>query len=556
MRPSLTNLSLSKMSEARMGIDNNQSDMLWIWCLAFVGLYSFGSKSFKALVPYCRDPYVQISFALTIGILVAVASYFGLLKFETYMKDKKQKASILGYEEGAVYSGKTIKSEDVYIKTRQRTMHTQIIGTTNAGKTESVILPWAIQDIEAGSGLLLIDGKADRSLLDKLWAYTVKSGREKDFRLFSLSNLADSHQFNPLIGGSPEEISERVFNSFEFENAHYRSLQYEVFVQVMRIFTAAKVIPTFQRLHQVISDPKYLISLVHKGGNPDHEEWVQQFSSLVPTERLNRTSGLTTALSHFAFGETAQLFNSENPAITLEKALSENLIVYFQLPVLLSPFLGKATGKMILQSLQSSVANRHRGTDANKKFFSVFLDDFSEYLYPGFVTILNKSRSANVGIVFAHQALGDIKVLGDAVANSVLTNANIKIFMRGNDPDSAEYFSSLIGTVKTTKFTERVKKGLIKSEATGDLSARDADEFIIHPNKFKKELGLGEGILIIPHEKGCLATHVKFKKWDDLPAIELKPVEKQIAPRLSLTSFHEPQNKKRISHDNKIKTNS
>ncbi|MFN7611161.1 MAG: type IV secretory system conjugative DNA transfer family protein, partial [bacterium] len=337
-----------------------------------------------------------------------------------------------------------------------------------AGKTESVILPWAIQDIEAGRGLILIDGKADRSLLDKLWSYTVMAGRQKDFRLFSLGNIESSHQFNPLIGGSPEEISERVFNAFDFENQHYRSLQYEIFVQVMRIFISANVIPTFQRLHQAISDPQYLKVVVQGTSASEQKEWAQNFASLPLNERLSRTSGLTTALSHFAFGETAQLFNTENPEITLEKALSNNLIVYFQLPVLLSPFLGTASGKMILQSLQSSVANRHRSQKGNPKFFSVFLDDFSEYLYPGFVTILNKSRSANVGIVFAHQALGDIKALGDAVANSILTNANLKVFMRGNDPESAEYFSSVIGTVKAFKSTERAKKGLLKTETTGD----------------------------------------------------------------------------------------
>jgi TonB-dependent SusC/RagA subfamily outer membrane receptor len=37
-------------------------------------------------------------------------------------------------------------------------MHTQVVGTTNAGKTESVILPWAIDDIKNGRGLILIDG--------------------------------------------------------------------------------------------------------------------------------------------------------------------------------------------------------------------------------------------------------------------------------------------------------------------------------------------------------------------------------------------------------------
>ncbi|HPI39834.1 MAG TPA: TraM recognition domain-containing protein [Pseudobdellovibrionaceae bacterium] len=516
-----------------MEIDNN-NDMTLIWCLAIFGLSAIGSKFTNYFFQIIKDPKFQISIALGIGIILSIASYFGLQKFERYRISKKQEASILGFENDAVFCGSTTDSQDVFIKTRQRAMHTQVIGTTNAGKTESVILPWAIQDIIAGRGLILIDGKADRSLLDKLWAYTVKAGRQKDFRLFSLSNIESSDQFNPLIGGTPEEITERVFNAFEFENPHYRNLQYEVFAQVMRIFTSAKIPPTFQRLHQAISDPQYLKLLAHNSSSQEYNEWIQNFSSLPLNDRLNRTSGLTTALSHFAFGETAQLFNSERPAITLDKALTENLIVYFQLPVLLSPFLGKATGKLVLQSLQASVANRHRGNIEKSKFFSVFLDDFSEYLYPGFVTILNKSRSANVGIVFAHQALGDIKALGDAVANSVLTNANLKVFMRGNDPDSAEYFSSVIGTVKAMKYTERAKKGFIKSETTGDQSLREVDEFIIHPNKFKKDLGVGEGIMIVPHERGSLTAQVRFQKWEDLPSVPLEKTERKVALPLKL----------------------
>jgi type IV secretory pathway TraG/TraD family ATPase VirD4 len=466
--------------------------------------------------------------------------YWAVKKREAAMIRRKNEEAIIGPGEGAVFCGVTEKYKPVFAKPKQRSMHTQVIGTTNAGKTESVILPWAIQDIEQGRGLILIDGKSDRSLLDKLWAYTVKAGRQKDFRLFSLSHIDESHQFNPLIGGTPEEISERVFNSFEFENAYYRSVQFEIFSQVMRIFAAAKEVPTFLRMHQAITDPNKLVSLARNIQDEPLKQWATYFRDLPANERTQRTSGLTAALSHFAFGQTACVFNSETPTITLEDALGKNLIVYFQLPVLLSPFLGKASGKMILQCLQGAVANRHRGGERAPKFFSVFLDDFSEYLYPGFVSILNKSRSANVGVVFAHQALGDIKTMGDAIANSILTNANLKVFMRGNDPESAEYFSKVIGTVKTTKYTERGKRGFLANEMTGDVSARDVEEFVIHPNKFKTELGVGEAVMVIPHDSGSRAINIKFQKYDDLPPQELESIPKSIARGLVLPETKTP----------------
>ncbi len=490
---------------------------------------------------WIKSPQNQLIFAVTVIAGLTAFFYWITRMREAYLKKRECEAAVIGPAEGAVFCGHTEKKELIYVKPRQRAMHTQVIGTTNAGKTESVILPWAIQDIEQGRGLVLIDGKADRSLLDKLWAYAVRHGRQKDFRLFSLSHLEESHQFNPLIGGSPEEVAERVFNAFEFENEYYRSVQFEIFSQVLRIMAEAEEIPTFLKIHQAITEPNKLVVLSRKISDESLKQWAIYYRDLPPGERTQRISGLTAALSHFAFGKTAQLFNTPEPSVALEKALKENLIVYFQLPVLLSPFLGKASGKMILQCLQSAVANRHRGKDRSPSFYSVFLDDFSEYLYPGFVSVLNKSRSANVGIVFAHQALGDIKTLGDAIANSILTNANLKVFMRGNDPESAEYFAKVIGTMKGEKVTTRTKKTFLTSEATGDGSLREVEEFIVHPNRFKSELGVGEAVMVIPHEAGSKTINIKFKKFDDLEAPALEPVKKDSVKGLVFPEKQAPE---------------
>lgn len=509
------------------------SDHSLIWGISIVFALMILNKAFNFLNVWVRQPQNQPILVGVVVLLLTPLFYWMLRKREINLKKRNQEKAVIGKADGSVFCGVNDKKEEVHIKTRQRGMHTQVIGTTNAGKTESVILPWAIQDIEQGRGLILIDGKSDRSLLDKLWAYTVKHKRQKDFRLFSLSSPDESHQFNPLLGGSPEEVAERVFNSFEFENEYYRSVQFEIFAQVMRIFSESKEMPTFLKVFEAISEPNKLKALAEKTGNQALKNWAKHYAGLPATEVAQRTSGLTAALSHFAFGRTSDLFNTETPTIDLNNALKENQIVYFQLPVMLSPFLGKASGKMILQCLQSAVANRHRGEDRNHNFYSVFLDDFSEYLYPGFVTILNKSRSANVGIVFAHQALGDIKTMGDAIANSILTNANLKVFMRGNDPESAEYFSKVIGTVKSMKYTSRTKRGVWKQEDTGDASAREVDEFIVHPNRFKNELGVGEAVMVIPHEAGSRTINIKFRKFDDLKPEPFLKIEKTVSAGLA-----------------------
>ena len=471
-----------------------------------------------------------------VGIIILLLNAGLILGWRKLFKIREQnlkKRSVLGKTDDAVYCGETENKKSVYIKTKQRTMHCQVIGTTNAGKTESVILPWAIQDISQGRGLMLIDGKADNSLIEKLYAYVVKCGRENDFRLFSLGNMESSHQFNPLIGGTAEEITERVFNAFEFENPHYRNIQYEVFGQVLRIFEAAKIVPTFKRVQQMLTNMPLLEETVRTLPQERLRQWVQRYKALSPSDREERTSGLITAIGQFSEGKAGDLFNCETGSINLDQALAENQILYFQLPVLLSPFLGKAAGKLILQCLQAAVANRHRSKNSDKKFFSVFLDDFAEYLYPGFVSILNKSRSANIGIVFAHQALGDIQTLGEPIANAILTNSNLKVFMRGNDPDSAEYFSKVIGTVAATKMTERQSKGLFSYKKTGEASARDVEEFAVHPNDFKRNLGVGQAMMLVPHDDGTELVKIKFHMLPNIKMLVPLPlIQKNQAPDL------------------------
>lgn len=471
----------------------------------------------------------RVAIALVITGLILMAFLKLKKKWLSLFKEKDIENDVIKPKENedAVYAGMSNSGKSVFIKQTFRRMHTQIVGTTNAGKTESVILPWAIDDIKKGRGLLMIDGKSDSNLLDKLYAYAKKHHREQDIRILSICNVGISHTFNPLSGGTVLEVAERVFSALNFENEYFKSIQYDAFLHCLLILEASNVKATPYRVIECLKNEKVLSELVMTTQNERLISWSKDFLKLSKDEREQRTSGLVAQLQSFTIGEMAGIFNCEYSDINLEQALENGEIIYCQLPALKIPTLGKATGKMILQCLQSAVGSRHLGKYHEQKFFSVYLDDFTEYLTPGFVTLLNKSRSANVGIVFAHQALGDLKVLGDGVMNTILTNSNLKIFMRTNEPESANYFSEVIGTAEGSKVTERQKQSLFGSEKTGDGSVREVEEFKFHPNIFKQSLGIGEAVVVLPHEKGSLPIRIKFKKSFDL--------DKPVIPKVNKT---------------------
>lgn len=470
-----------------------------------------------------------LQYRYLIAFATASAIVIGLLQIRSVYLRRTEAARlskmVISAEpcEDAIFAGFKPSGERVYIKHAFRRMHTQVIGTTNAGKTESVIIPWAVDDIKRGRGIIIIDGKSDRSLLDKLYGYASKYNRADDFRILSLCNPEISHTFNPLAGGSPLEITERVFKALTFENEYFKDLQYEALLYSLLILEACKITPTPIRVVELLRSAAHIKDLSLQTEDRQLIDWTADFLRLSREEREQRTSGLISKLQVFTVGATKSVFNHDKSDIDLETALSANHIIYCQLPVLKIPTLGKTTGKLILQALQGAIASRHLSNSAKTQFYSVYLDDFTEYLTEGFVSTLNKSRSAKILVTFAHQALGDLAVLGDDIKNTILTNANLKVFMRTNEPTSAEYFSEVIGTSQSTKITERQTSGMLGAVKTGDGSVRDVEEFKFHPNVFKQDLGTGEAILVIPHGSGSLPIRLKFRKLPDLdsPAIPL-----------------------------------
>jgi hypothetical protein len=65
------------------------------------------------------------------------------------------------------------------------------------------------------------------------------------------------------------------------------------------------------------------------------------------------------------------------------------------------------------------------------------------------------------------------------------------------------------------------------------MSARDVEEFDVHPNVFKKDLGVGEAMMIVPHERGAKTVRIKFSKLDDLKPEEMPKPEKSVMPLIT-----------------------
>ena len=88
--------------------------------------------------------------------------------------------------------------------------HISIPGTTGAGKT-TTILSLLVNSLAQGSGFVLVDGKADRTLFGSVMGLARRFGREDDVRLLNLmvaSGFKISNTFNAFAIGNADTVRE------------------------------------------------------------------------------------------------------------------------------------------------------------------------------------------------------------------------------------------------------------------------------------------------------------------------------------------------------------
>ncbi len=411
----------------------------------------------------------------------------------------------------------TIKetNKPLYIDLRDRHYHTQVIGSTGCGKTQGIIIPWILNDIANGRGLIIIDGKPEEAFLKRLYGAACESGRAQDFLLFSLASPMQSNTYNPLANGSPHEVAERIFNSFSSDNSYYGSLQFSGLNTILKLIHTAGKIPKPGLVLQLLQNKNLLRAWANQINDKDIFNEVKPILNLTDEKFQEHFSGLLAYLENFTKSDVAPLLNQDQSEIDFEKILHEKKIVYFQLPTLSSPTLAATLGKLILQSFVSVVGKlQAKSILRDDELFSLYLDDFNDYMYEGFVSVVNKTRSGGIGVVFSHQALSDLSKISQEFKETIVQNTNNKIIFKINEPESASYFSDYIGTVTGEKMTERRTKGALGSSLdTGEKSVREAESYEQHPNTFKRKLVPFEAIaVILDGDKPRVTKHIVCEK--------------------------------------------
>jgi len=398
------------------------------------------------------------------------------------------------------YLGESFESgKPIYLTNEQREMHTLVVGSTGSGKSESVMLPAVAHDIKNGKGMIIIDGKGDLELYDKLRWIVEHAGRRDDFYYFSLNHIDESNTYNPFFraeGANATELTAMLINSQIWTEEFYKKMCEQATLTIFNAIVSTGRAPTFREFHSYLTDLNALQRLASETQDQvikdDLAKMVEHFK-----DSRKFLSGLIADLHLMSRSEFSDLLDEEVPEIDIQTLYERNLIAYFSLDLQKYTDSSRRLGRMVIQSIRSVSSHIQAKLPASKRhFFAIHIDDATDFLDSNFATLLNKGRASRLAITMYLQSLGDLQFRNaPGFQQQCLENTSTKIILRQDDPFSIERFVKVAGTKRTMINTYQTKEDMLGKGFTGTGSVREGQTFRIEPDLIRG-LKRGEAALI------------------------------------------------------------
>jgi len=411
----------------------------------------------------------------------------GYTPFTQEMKEKYRKEAI---ERGEHFFGveKTNEKEPIFLPEKSFETHAQILGTTGAGKNESVLTPRAINIMQQGRGFAFIDPKGARQNLEKIKHYHQKYNCKQKIKVLDLAEPKNTNTYNPLLGKSARAIRDMIMNQKnDWGHSYYRE---EVKKNLLMILDAVVDVfdmkITFNDLHYLLTHKDAIIYIERRLRNAGYQEKADDIRIGIMgnwTDFQRGVSSLVSLLQEIKIN--FPMTNTYHPDISITEAYTNQEIVFFLLPTQSLKESAQAFGKMILLDFQNNSAQVDAGR-VKKKSYTIIVDEFADFATQNFIGGLNKARSSGTIYMIAHQSYGDLQKTNKGLAGQVSDNTNLKIVFRVNDSVTAKNVSMMSGAKDTQVRSHMVENNEYFSEKNDRESIRTMKQAVFDTDSLMK----------------------------------------------------------------------
>ena len=429
----------------------------------------------------------------------------------------------------------TTTGQPFYWTNEQRTMQGICYGASGAGKT-TLLESIAQQDIARGGPLILIDGKGDRELFDRLVPAIAAAGRLQQLRLIDPNHPESSVAYNPFWNphGTPDDHVGFIFESFRDSvrntNAFFDGHQRVYLENIARVLFYSRKRFNFYDVLVAAYDEGILrrqmkIALDRVVADPSVSEQqrltlTMSIRNLLATfedqERVTKIQGLINHMMTFMADDLALITGPYDDLLTLDDVVDNNLILYMSLNVNVNTRAVTSLGRILLQNFQLMIGRRYaKSTLATRHpFLSVIMDEFSPFAYENFSTIIQTARGANVAFLFALQSAPQLLQVGQGFRRELSSAPNTKFMLRISDEETAKEFLNASAHVKKVRRSVKFRKtGLFRPQFEEEDTGSQAEVLdTTAQDEHLKKMPTGQmELLMSDPTQGLILQHLQIR---------------------------------------------
>ena len=337
----------------------------------------------------------------------------------------------------SVYRGKDAL---VKVKSADRLRHTYIIGRSGTGKTY-LQQGMAVQDIKAGHGLCVIDPHGD--FADDLIAQIPKE-RAEDLIYFNPSDLSRPMGLN-LLEYDPKYPEQKTFVINEMINIldklyNLKETGGPMFEQYIRnamllIMADPESGSTLMEISKVLADAEFRKYKLSKCKDQlVYDFWTKEAEKAGGEAALaNMVPYITSKLNQFISNDTMRpIIGQQKSALNFREAMDSKKIIIVNLSKgKIGELNSYLLGLVIVGKILAAALSRADLPEKDRNPFYLYIDEFQNYITPSIAIILSEARKYGLGLVIAHQYIGQLVRSGDSsIRDAVFGNAGTIISFR------------------------------------------------------------------------------------------------------------------------------
>lgn len=351
---------------------------------------------------------------------------------------------LLGYN---VYRG--VKKE-IRIMKDDRTRHQYIIGKSGSGK--SVLLNFmARQDIKNGDGCCVVDPHGD--LIEDCLMYVPKE-RAKEVIVFNPADQERPMGLNMLEASTPEQMdmassqATEIFIKIFGDEIFGPRIQHYFRNGCLTLMEDQEEGATLIDVPRIFVDNEFMKYKVSKVTNPVVRSfWEHEYANtgerekqeMIPYFSAKFGPFITNTIMRNTIGQPKSAFNFRD-VMDNQKVLLINLS-----KGKIGDLNTQLLGLVVVARLQMAAMSRVDISGEKRKDFFLYVDEFQNFATDSFCSILSEARKYRLGLIMAHQYIGQLTVskfgqtstaIRDAVFGNVGTMVAFKI-----GAEDAEYMT-------------------------------------------------------------------------------------------------------------------